>query len=66
VILDVVLIPRFGITGAAVASAVSYLVTTAVVLRAFTQMSSISVRATVLPEASDLRYVINGFKNLLR
>jgi O-antigen/teichoic acid export membrane protein len=66
VILDVLLIPRFGILGAAAASAISYLATTAVVLRAFTRTGSFPVSACVLPERGDLRYVIDGLKNLLR
>jgi O-antigen/teichoic acid export membrane protein len=66
VILDVLLIPRFGILGAAAASAISYLATTAVVLGAFTRAGSLSISACILPERGDLRYVLDGLKNLLR
>jgi O-antigen/teichoic acid export membrane protein len=66
VILDVLLIPRFGILGAASASAVSYISTTAVVLRAFTQAGSLPISACLVPARGDLRYVIDGLKNLLR
>lgn len=66
VVLALVLIPRHGIDGAAAASAASYVVTTGVVLLAFSRLGKISLRSCVLPQRSDLGYVIYGLKNLLR
>ena len=66
VVLDVALIPRYGIVGAAAASAVSYLVTTAVVVRAFSRTASLPALSCVVPRARDLGYVIDGLKGLLR
>jgi O-antigen/teichoic acid export membrane protein len=66
VVLDVCLIPRFGISGAAAASAASYIVTTAVVARAFSRIGSVPLTAALFPQRGDLRYVRDGLKNLLR
>jgi O-antigen/teichoic acid export membrane protein len=66
VVLDLLLIPRFGIIGAAVASAVSYLVTTVVVVRAFSSICSVSLGAALVLRRGDLNYVTDGLKNLLR
>jgi O-antigen/teichoic acid export membrane protein len=66
VVLDLVLIPRYGIMGAAAASAVSYLVTTVVVVRVFSRIASLPALACVVPVARDLVYVRDGLKGLLR
>ncbi len=66
VVLDLVLIPRYGILGAAAASAVSYLVTTAVVVWVFSRIASLPALACVVPEGRDLGYVRDGLKGLLR
>lgn len=66
IVLDLSLIPRFGITGAAIASAASYVVTTAVVAIAFSRIGSVPLRATFLLQRGDLRYVTDGVKILLR
>ena len=66
IVLDFLLIPRYGIHGAAAASAVSYILTTAVVTVAFARIGSISVRSTFLPEVADFQYIKNGLKSLLR
>jgi O-antigen/teichoic acid export membrane protein len=66
ILLDLFLVPRFGIIGAAAASSASYLVTAAVVAKAFSAISSIPLRATVLPQRGDLSYVSDGLKTLLR
>jgi O-antigen/teichoic acid export membrane protein len=66
VVLDLILIPRFGILGAAVASAASYLVTALVVLRAFARLGGLRLAACVVPDAGDLRYVRDGLGALVR
>jgi O-antigen/teichoic acid export membrane protein len=66
VALDLALIPRYGILGAAAASAVSYLVTTAVVVWVFSRIAELPARACVVPETRDFGYVRDGLQGLLR
>jgi O-antigen/teichoic acid export membrane protein len=66
VVLDILLIPKWGLEGAAVASAASYLVTTGIVVASFSQMHGIPIRAYLIPTRSDLKYVVDGFRRLLR
>jgi O-antigen/teichoic acid export membrane protein len=66
VALDLALIPRWGIVGAAAASAVSYLVTTAVVVLAFSRIAALPAGRCVVPEWNDLSYAWDGLKSLLR
>lgn len=53
--LNLILIPRLGIQGAAFASTVAYAVATGVVLRAFLGVSKESLVRTLIPAAGDLR-----------
>ena len=64
--LDVLLIPSFGISGAALASVLSYLVTTVVVVWIFSRIGSMPALDSVLLSRGDLRYLIDGFKSVLR
>ena len=66
IILDFMLIPKYGIDGAAVASASSYLVTTAYVTISFARIGSLPLRATILPVPDDFRYLASGLKSFLR
>ena len=66
IILDFMLIPKYGIDGAAVASASSYLVTTAYVTISFARIGSLPLRATILPVPDDIRYLASGLKSFLR
>jgi O-antigen/teichoic acid export membrane protein len=66
VVLDILLIAKWGLEGAAVASAASYLVTTGIVVAAFARMHGIPMRAYLIPTRSDFGYVANGFRRLLR
>lgn len=66
IILDVLLIPRFGMGGAAVASAFSYLVTTLVVVISYSRLAAVPVRSCVVPTSEDVRYIRDGFKSILR
>ena len=66
IILDFILIPRYGINGAATASAASYIVTTAYVTISFARIGSLPLWATIVPVPDDIRYLISGLKNLLR
>ena len=53
VVLDVVLIPLWGISGAAVASSVSYILSTLVVLVLYVRVSGNRPREVLIPEAAD-------------
>jgi O-antigen/teichoic acid export membrane protein len=66
VALDILLIPRWGIAGAAAASAGSYFVTTAVVVFFYSRIAEIPVWSCVLPRAEDVSELTHGLKNLLR
>lgn len=66
VVLDILLIPPYGIAGAAVASSASYLVTTVVVLRSFARLGSMSSLKCTVVQRGDLLYVRDGLKSLLR
>lgn len=66
VALDLLLIPRMGIAGAALASSMSYVLTTAVVVVAFARVGGLSLAACLVPRPTDLRYVVRGIQRLLR
>jgi O-antigen/teichoic acid export membrane protein len=53
VVCDLILIPRFGMMGAAVASSLSYLVTTVYVARRFANLFSIPLVTLFLPQRGD-------------
>lgn len=54
-LLDFLLIPRMGFLGAAIASSISYGLSGAVLLIFYVRVSGNSVRAVLLPQASDLK-----------
>jgi O-antigen/teichoic acid export membrane protein len=64
--LDILLIPRFGLEGAAVASATSYLITTGMVVVGFSRMHGIPIHQYLVPTRSDLSYVSDGIRRVLR
>lgn len=64
--LDLALIPRYGIEGAAVASATSYLVTTTFVAISLARIAGLPLLATLLPVLTTSRNLTNGLKSLLR
>jgi O-antigen/teichoic acid export membrane protein len=66
VLLDILLIPKWGLEGAAVASATSYLVTTGMVVASYSQMYGIPIRQYLIPTRSDLEYAADGFRRILR
>ena len=66
VALDLALIPRYGIEGAAVASSASYLVTTLWVLNAFSQVGKVPLTACIVPRTDDIPYLRDGLKSVLR
>ncbi|MCX8007095.1 MAG: polysaccharide biosynthesis C-terminal domain-containing protein [Coriobacteriia bacterium] len=65
VVANVVLIPLLGAPGAAIASAVSYSVAAAVVIRAFARFAEVSYRDVLLPARSDVRALVDGVRQVL-
>ena len=66
VVLDILLIPTWGLEGAAVASATSYLVTTGIVVGSSSQMHGLPIRAYLVPSWSDFGYIADGIRRFLR
>ncbi len=64
--LNIVLIPRSGIAGAAVATTVSYTLNALVILGAFVGITGVSIRSILVPGTGDLRLMIDGVRRLLR
>lgn len=63
-VFDVLLIPRWGISGAAVASSVSYGLTAVAVLVFYMRVSGTGLSEVLLPTRSDLRSCYNGLIRL--
>ncbi|MFQ5536429.1 MAG: polysaccharide biosynthesis C-terminal domain-containing protein [Gemmatimonadota bacterium] len=66
VALDLLLIPRYGIAGAAWASSASYLATTAVAVAAFSRVGGIAPLRCMLVRPADFAFVWRGLKGLPR
>jgi len=64
--LDILLIPKFGLEGAAIASATSYLITTGMVVVGYSRMHGIPIHQYLVPTRSDLSYVTDGIRRVLR
>lgn len=60
VVGDLVLIPRLGIAGAAIASSVSYVATTIAIIVVFVRLSGVPLREVLLLQAAD-RAALRGF-----
>lgn len=56
VILNLVLIPKMGIVGAAIATAISYTIACIILLAFYTRWSGTSLRQILIPTAEDFRY----------
>lgn len=60
IILNLVLIPEFGIAGAAMASTLSYLLATIMLFYQYQKLTGLSFLETILIRPSDIRLVINS------
>jgi O-antigen/teichoic acid export membrane protein len=56
VIFNLLLIPRMGIVGAAIATAISYTIACIILLTFYTRWSGMSVRQILIPTVDDFRY----------
>jgi Na+-driven multidrug efflux pump len=65
VVANLVLIPQFGIVGAALASLVSYSTSAAIVLTVASRMSGQSVPSLVLPGREEVRVLVAGARRSL-
>jgi Na+-driven multidrug efflux pump len=59
ILLNLVLIPKYGIVGAAVASLISYTIAAGILIIFFVQQSHLSVFDLLLPKREDFRYFWN-------
>jgi O-antigen/teichoic acid export membrane protein len=53
VVFDVILIPKIGLKGAAVASSISYLVATVLIIVLYVRLTGVSYKALLIPRKSD-------------
>jgi O-antigen/teichoic acid export membrane protein len=60
VILNIILLPRFGIMGAGIAAVISYWVAALLFLRSFTRMEKCSLREAVLVKSTDIADMIRS------
>jgi O-antigen/teichoic acid export membrane protein len=66
VVACILLIPRFGIAGAALASSISYVVGSAIMVSVFSKAAGVTIRETLVPTMSDLGALRNALTALLR
>lgn len=66
IILDIALIPRLGIAGAAIASSTAYIISTLVIFIAFIQATQIPMRQLILMDTADFRLYIDVFRMVLQ
>ncbi len=59
IILNVILIPKYGIIGAAWASSISYSLATIIKILAYCRLSGNSVSDVLLPQRSDINYYLD-------
>ncbi|MFA5793501.1 MAG: flippase [Candidatus Brocadiia bacterium] len=62
IILDVILIPRWGINGAAIATSISYITATVVIILLYKKQTKISLGEIILPKISDFLSLRSVFK----
>jgi O-antigen/teichoic acid export membrane protein len=64
--LDLLLIPRFNIIGAAIASTLSYLTSTVVIIYFFTRASNLKVRQILWPAREDIALGVSLLRSLVQ
>jgi O-antigen/teichoic acid export membrane protein len=62
--LNVILIPRLGIAGAALASTISYSLDALVMLAAFVRITALGIRSLLVPGSEDFRLLIKSIKKV--
>ena len=65
-ILCYILIPRFGINGAAMATAVSYAAGSAFLISVFLKVSRLPLSDLIVPQENDVRYFVEVLKKLAK
>ena len=61
ILLDVLLIPRYGIDGAALASTVSYFAATSLIVYIYIRLTGNPLRMLIIPQRSDLVFIKKNF-----
>jgi O-antigen/teichoic acid export membrane protein len=64
VVADLLLIPGFGVSGAAVAASCAYIVSLALTARAYRQISGASIAGVLLPRPADLPIAIEAARGM--
>jgi len=62
--LDIIIIPKFGIADAALASSVAYIVATIFAFVCFVKMSKVRISNIFVPMPSDFRYALAFLRNI--
>jgi Na+-driven multidrug efflux pump len=65
-VLDIFLIPLYGINGASIGSTLSYLTATVVVVVMYTKHNNVSVKSVLIPTKLDIETFRNAYKQLWR
>jgi O-antigen/teichoic acid export membrane protein len=65
IVLSLVLVPRVGIVGGAIASSVAYLTGQVIALSVFSKLSSIGIAQTLWPRLTDLASLYEAFRRAL-
>jgi O-antigen/teichoic acid export membrane protein len=63
-LLNLLLINRYGIGGAALATALAYTLTAAITLRIFAKMTRHDLKQILVPDTSDWRVIVQGYLSL--
>lgn len=66
VILDILLIPKYGVEGAAVASTISYFACTFFTVFWFMEISGMSAREVLMPTLEDVTGIMKKMKNMIQ
>ena len=64
IIFDFLLIPKYGIIGASIASSISYITCTFSFVYFFIRRTSLPVRSFMLVNKDDIKYIVNFLKNI--
>jgi O-antigen/teichoic acid export membrane protein len=65
VAVNLVLIPAFGVPGAAVASSISYAIGTVVLIVIYVRVTGLSLKATLMPSRSDISGFVSSFHRVI-
>lgn len=65
VLLNIVLIPRYGINGAAIATSISYTLNFVILVTAFVRLTGAPLVSLVIPRLDDIRLLMGGLRAMI-